>query len=275
MRSLRKMLLYILPVFLLAVVLLSQTLCGSGKRSDEDRSIGERFHHETSLTWLGALGDAFRGKPEEPPQYKTYPGAEIIELPEPVYRGLVLEEAIAGRRSVRNYSTNAMTSLQLSQLLFAAQGITGKTYDQYLRTAPSAGATYPFEIYVVVHNVENLPQGIYHYAVLEHGLALVRSGDFRDEITGAGLDQEMLGDADVVLVMSAIFNRTRHTYLERGFRYVYIEAGHISQNLYLEAVSLGLGSVAVGAFLDEKINELIGVDGHNEAAVYLQAVGTL
>lgn len=245
------------------------------KDSGKELSIGERFHHETSLTWLGVIGDLFRGKPEKPPPYKNYPDSKSVKLPKPAYQGMSLEKAIEKRRSVRNYSGRPLTLPQVSRLLFSAQGITGKTYDQPLRTAPSAGALYPFEIYIVANNVEGLAPGIYHYDVLNHSLELVKSGDFRKEITNAGLKQEMLGDADVTFVLSAIFDRIRHKYGERGFRYVYMEAGHISQNIYLQAVSLGLGSVSVGAFLDEEVNRLIGVDGKKEAVIYLHAVGTL
>ena len=242
---------------------------------EKELSTGERFHYETSLTWRGVIGDLLRSKPKKPPQYKNYTDTTAMELPEPEYRGMPLEEAIEKRRSVRNYSKNPLTMPQLSQLLFSAQGTTGKTYGTPLRTAPSAGALYPFEIYVIANNVESLDQGIYHYGILNHTLELVQDGDFRKEITSAGLKQEMLGDSDAVFVLSAIFDRTRHKYGERGFRYVYMEAGHISQNIYLQAVSLGLGSVSVGAFLDDKVNRLIGVDGQKEAAVYLHAVGTL
>jgi SagB-type dehydrogenase family enzyme len=227
------------------------------------------------MTWRGVVADLFRGKPKKPPQYKTYPGAKSVKLPKPKYRGLTVEEAIEKRRSVRDYSPKAISILQLSQLLFAAQGITGKMYGQPLRSAPSAGALYPFEIYLVVNNAQGLPQGIYHYAIRNHELELVKAGDFSSQITSAGLEQEMLGEADVTFVLSAIFDRVRHKYGERGYRYVYIEAGHISQNIYLQAVSLGLGSVSVGAFLDEKVNQLIGIDGHKEAVIYLHAVGTL
>jgi SagB-type dehydrogenase family enzyme len=125
----------------------------------------------------------------------------------------------------------------------------------------------------VVHRVEGLSPGIYHYRVREHALEQIESGDFRAAITAAGMNQDMLGESCVTFVLSAVFDRTRSKYGERGFRYVYIEAGHISQNLYLQAVSLGLGSVAVGAFLDGELNRLIGVDGRQEAAVYLHAVG--
>jgi len=267
----------IFPIVIAIIMLLMTTFIQLAYSEDEKKelSIGERFHYETSLTWRGVIGDLFRSKPKMPPQYKNYTDTKTIKLPKPEYQGIPLEEAIEERRSVRNYSKNSITMFQLSQLLFSAQGKTGKIYGKPLRTAPSAGALYPFEIYVIANNMESLDQGIYHYGILNHTLELVQYGDFRKEITSAGLKQEMLGDSDVVFVLSAIFDRTRHKYGERGFRYVYIEAGHISQNIYLQAVSLGLGSVSVGAFLDDKVNQLIGVDGQKEAVIYLHAVGTL
>jgi SagB-type dehydrogenase family enzyme len=266
---------FVIGAVLLTSLVVSITSSGRGDESDDDLSIGERFHRETGLTWLGALGDVFTPKPEEPPPYKTYPDRKQVSLPEPGYSGTTVEEAIQGRRSVRNYSDRMLSLQELSQLVYAAQGVTGEVYDQALRTAPSAGALYPYEVYVIAHRVEDLPAGIYHYAVPEHALSLIEAGDFRDKITSAGLSQDMLGEAGVVFVLSAIFDRVRHKYDERGFRYVYIEAGHISQNIYLQSVSLGLGSVAVGAFLDRELNDLIGVDGLYEAAIYLHAVGTL
>jgi len=259
----------LLIVFTSVCVLLGQ------EASEKRLGIGERFHYETSQTWGGVLGDMFRSKPKRPSDYKVYTGAKKIELPEPKYRGIAVEEAIEGRRSVRNYSAKPISKAQLSQLLFAAQGISGKMYGKGLRTAPSAGALYPFEVYVVVNNVQDLPRGIYHYSVLDHSLEEVKSGDFRKRITDAGLKQEMLGEAGVTFVLSGIFDRVCHKYGERGYRYVYMEAGHISQNIYLQSVSLGLGSVCAGAFLDEKVNQLIGVDGREEAAIYLHSVGSL
>ena len=256
-------------------VLIVLAFVGGLMARQKELALGEQFHYETSLTWSGVLGDIFQSKPQKPPLYKTYPGSQKVKLPKPEYRGITLEEAIENRRSIRNYSSEPITKAQLSQLLFAAQGVTGKTYGTALRTAPSAGALYPFEIYAVVNNVQDLPRGIYHYSVLDHALELVKAGDFRRRITNAGLEQEMLGDAAVTFVLSAIFDRVRHKYGERGYRYTYIEAGHISQNIYLQSVSLGLGSVCAGAFLDEKVNQLIDVDGRMEAAVYLHAVGAL
>lgn len=271
----KKMIKFVIAALILAVVVFVGVFSGWEKEHQKKLSIGERFHYETSLTWSGALGDMFRAKPKKPPQYKRYAEAEKVELPKPQYRGMVLEEAIEKRRSIRDYSKEAMGKTALSQLLYSAQGVTGKTYGHSLRSAPSAGALYPFEIYVVVNNVRDLPQGIYHYSVLDHSLELVKAGDFSGQITDGGLGQEMLGAANVTFVLSAVFDRVRHKYGERGSRYTYIEAGHISQNIYLQAVSLGLGSVSVGAFLDEKVNQLIGVDGRNEAVIYLHAVGSL
>jgi len=277
MNNRRKISIFVIAIAIavLSILMFGYTLLVGETNPRKKLSICERFHYETSLTWRGVVGDLFRAKPPRPPQYKTYPEAKVVKLPGPKYRGMTLEEAIERRRSVRNYSPEAISILQLSQLLFAAQGVTGKMYGQPLRSIPSAGALYPFEIYLFVNNVKGLSKGIYHYAVLGHELELVRAGDFRSQITNAGLKQEMLGEADVTIVLSAIYDRVRHKYGERGFRYVYIEAGHISQNIYLQAVSLGLGSVSVGAFLDEKVNQLIGIDGYQEAAIYLHAVGTL
>ncbi|MHC4158130.1 MAG: SagB/ThcOx family dehydrogenase [Planctomycetota bacterium] len=260
---------------LVLVLICAGLLTARQKKQENSQTIGERFHEQTSLTWKGVIGDTFRSKPKAPRQYKTYRGAKKIQLPEPEYTGMALEEAIKNRRSVRNYSKEPLTMAQLSQLLFAAQGVTDKTFDKALRTAPSAGALYPFEVYIVVNNVQDVPRGIYHYAVLDHAIELVKAGDFRDEITNAGLKQEMLGEAGATFVLSAIFDRVRTKYGERAYRYTYIEAGHISQNLYLQAVSLGLGSVCAGAFLDKDVNQLIDLDGIAEAAVYFHAVGTL
>ena len=207
--------------------------------------------------------------------YKTYPGAKMIKLPKPDYQGMPVEEAIKKRRSVRSYSKKALTLPQLSQLLFAAQGITGNHYGHDVRTVPSAGALYPMEVYLAVNNVEELPRGIYHYNIQKHALELLKEGDFRKELAKAGLGQDMLGEAQVTFILSSVFERTQRKYGDRSFRYIYMEAGHISQNIALQAVSLGLGSVCVGAFYGEQVNCLIGLDGNTESAIYLQAVGAL
>ena len=197
----------------------------------------------------------------------------MISLPKPDFFGEPLENTIQKRRSIRNYTDSKLTLLELSQLLFSAQGMTGYEQGYALRTPPSAGALYPLEIYAVVMRVEGMEPGIYHYVTGSHGLELVKSGDFKRGLIDAALGQEMVGEAAVTFIISAVFDRMTFKYGERGFRYVYIEAGHVSQNLFLQSTSLGLGSVCVGAFYDDKMNALIGVDGTDEAVIYLHSVG--
>lgn len=261
--------------FIFFILFFVCTVLNWRKGWSEEESIRESFHNETSFTEDNLKRNLFQAKPSAPSPYKTYPEAKVIKLPRPEYQGIILEDALRKRRSVRSYSSKAITMSQLSQLLFAAQGITAKMSGMSLRSVPSAGALYPFEIYAVVNNIEDLPRGIYHYSISDHALELIKEGDFRKEISDAGLRQNMLGNACVTFVLSAFFDRTRSKYGERGIRYVYIEAGHISQNICLQAVSLGLGSVSVGAFFDDKMNRLIGIDGQKEAVIYLQPVGAL
>jgi SagB-type dehydrogenase family enzyme len=207
-----------------------------------------------------------------PPRYKAYPQVERVALPDPErLRGLTVEEALDRRRSLRDYSDQPLSLEALSRLLHAAQGITEDRLQ--FRAAPSAGALYPVELYPVVHNVSGLAAGIYHYAVREHALERLRQGDFRGRVTKAGLYQRFLGRANVCFVLSAIFQRTRWKYRERAYRYVLLEAGHIGQNLYMAATSMGLGACAVGAFLDGELNALLGLDGVEEAVLYVVSVG--
>lgn len=234
--------------------------------------IAERFHLDTAITRENAQSKSCAQSPLSATKNNAI--GKRIALPAPDFAGLALEECIRKRRSMRDFGAHPITLQQLSQLLFAAQGITAHSFTPSLRAAPSGGALYPFEIYMIINNVEGLPAGLYHFLVHAHQLAFVSAGDYKTTIVDIGLNQQMLGAASVTFILSAVFARTSVKYGERGLRYIYIEAGHISQNLLLQAVSLGLGSVAVGAFVDTEINQLIGVDGIHEAAIYLHAVGT-
>lgn len=233
--------------------------------------IGQLYHRWSSPGYglsLGSLLD-WGGRPD---RYKTYPQAERFVLPDPHgYQSLPLAEAIEQRRSRRDYAAGPLALADLSRLLHAASGITDPVRE--FRAAPSAGALYPIETYILAHNVAGLEAGLYHYAVAGHALEQLRLGDLRTELVVAGLGQEMLGQAQACIALSAIFQRTRWRYRERTYRYVLLEAGHIGQNLYLVATSLGLGACAIGAFLDDNLNELLGLDGEAEAALYLIPVG--
>lgn len=197
---------------------------------------------------------------------------ERIPLPPPRYDSNVsIEHALKIRRSIREYEDKPLTLEQVSQLMWAAQGITDKRYG--FRTAPSAGATYPLEIYIVVkkNGVEGLLEGIYHYLPREHVLELVKNGDYSRELMDACLDQEWVGDAAINIVITAIYERTTYRYGERGrIRYVHMEVGHVGQNIYLQCVSLGLGCVVIGAFYDGEIKKILEVD---EEPLYVIPIG--
>jgi SagB-type dehydrogenase family enzyme len=224
---------------------------------------GPSLTHGIILDWGG-----------QPERYKTYPTARSIALPDPNgYQGLSLEKAIETRRSIRDYADEALSLEELSRLLHAAQGITAER--RGYRAAPSAGALYPIETYAVVHDVAGLERGLYHYSVADHTLEQLRAENLRRTIVVAGIGQDMLGQAQVCFVLSAFFQRLRWKYRERTYRYALLEAGHIGQNLYLAATSMGLGACAVGAFLDDELNNLLELDGQQEAALYMISVGQI
>lgn len=211
---------------------------------------------------------------QQPALYKTYPDVPTIALPQPTFEaGLPTEEAILHRRSTRAYSGATLTLPELSRLLFCMGGVSSDRWGHRLRTAPSSGALYPIEIYAVVHNVEGLRPGAYHYAVQQHSLEQLQDADLRETVVRQGLMQQFLGEANLVIFLTVIFQRMRWKYQDRTYRYGLIEAGHLGQNLYLAATSMGLGACGVGAFMDDQINEMLGVDGIEEAAIYMLAVG--
>ncbi|OGN91471.1 MAG: nitroreductase [Chloroflexi bacterium RBG_13_48_17] len=183
-----------------------------------------------------------------------------IKLPSPILRGKIsLEQAISKRRSVRRFKDEPLTLEQLSQLLWSAQGTTGTSGG---RAAPSAGATYPLEIFVVIgeQGIQSLAAGIYHYDAGNHSLTLHQTGDFRQELADTALGQSSIARCPVDMVICAIHPRTAYRYGRRGERYVHIEVGHVGQNVSLQAVALGLGTVMVGAFEDEEVRKVLGLE---------------
>jgi len=187
--------------------------------------------------------------------------------------GKSLWEVVAQRRSVREFSNRSISFFEISQLIWATQGITLKARGFDFRASPSAGALYPIETYLVVNRVEDIPAGLYHYSVKETQLILLKEGQFGPGLSQAGLGQEMLEEAACVFVWTAIIGRSKWKYQERAYRYIYMDAGHIGQTLCLAATALGLGCCTVGAFFDDEVDHVIGVDGKEEISVYLGAVG--
>lgn len=239
------------------------------------QEVGDVFQLETRYR-RGDLPGGRLDWEHKPESYKRYAAAPKVRLSQPdTSDGLGLWEAIRQRRSVRRFSEALMPEAELSQLLWASQGITRVRQGFAFRAAPSAGALYPVETYLVVNNVAGIEPGIYHYAVEEHALEQLKAGDFRLAVAEAALDQEMAYHANVVFAWTAIFARSKWKYQQRAYRYVYLDAGHIAQNVALAAVALGLGSCQIAALYDDEANALLGVDGGEESTIYMTAVGAL
>ena len=183
-----------------------------------------------------------------------------------------LEKVIAQRRSIRRFTPEPLSQLQLSQILWAAQGITDTSLKY--RAVPSAGATYPLEILVACGRraIEEIDDGVYHYNIDNHSLTQHHQGDVRAELAEAAFDQEFIYEAPVDIIICAVYNRTLMHYGDRGDRYVHIEVGHAGQNIYLQATALGLATVAIGAFYDEPVREVLQLDKQYQP-LYIMPLG--
>ena len=202
------------------------------------------------------------------PQANTAPHA--YTLPAPKLDGRIsVEKTLKTRRSLRKFQNKELTQEQLSQLLWSAYGITAPPR---FRTSPSAGGTYPLEIYAAVGNVKGIQPGLYKYIPREHKITQTINTDIRPELTQASLNQRMITAAPVTLIWTAVFERTTARYGDRGIKYVHMEIGHSSQNVYLQATALNLGTCAIGAFTDKKITDLLQLPP-KEAPLYLMPVG--
>ena len=195
----------------------------------------------------------------------------LVQLPDPATDGATsVEEAMQERRSIRSFDSDALMSLdEVSQILWAAQGITA---GGRLRTVPSAGALYPFTIYLVAGRVDSLPSGIYRYSPGDNTLEILDEGEFLDDIVPASLNQRWIGSAGILVALVADYSVITDVYGDRGVMYTHMEAGHISQNIYLQCVSLGLGTCAVGAFDESAVAGILMLED-NGTPLYLMPVG--
>lgn len=199
--------------------------------------------------------------------------AETVKLPKPQLRGkLSVEEAIYNRRSIRDYKKEPLTLAEVSQLLWASGGATCDGITGATRSYPSAGASYPLEIYLVVGEVTGLEPGVYHYLWKEHSVELKLPGDKRAQLASASWFQQMIKNAPISIVFTGIYEKTMGRYGERGERYIYMDLGHAGQNVYLVAESLDLGTVAIGAFQDEGVKKVLGLS-EAETPLYIMPVG--
>lgn len=181
--------------------------------------------------------------------------ADPIPLPRPRHEGSIsVEEALGQRRSSREFGSGHLALAEVAQILWAAQGL---THAEGYRTAPSAGALYPLEVYLLAGDVDELAAGLYRYRPARHELVLVRPADLRQAIASAALRQDWIADAPGVLVITGVYQRTAHKYGERAHRYVHIEVGHLAQNVYLQCTAAGLATAFVGAFADEQVQQVL------------------
>jgi SagB-type dehydrogenase family enzyme len=234
---------------------------------------GDRFQQETKYE-PGKMPEHRLDWDAKPNVYKEYPQAEKIELPafEPA-RVMSLDKTLKQRKSIRNFQNRPTSKGQLAYLLWASTGIQRVEDGYEFRTAPSAGALYPIETYVVVNNVKSLEPGVYHYSIRAHQLEQLVQRNLRQQIAAVALGQGMCATAAAVFIFSAVFERCKWKYGQRAYRYIYLDAGHIAENLALAAVSLNLGTCEIGALYDDHVNAIIGVDGTEESTICMATVG--
>jgi SagB-type dehydrogenase family enzyme len=194
--------------------------------------------------------------------------AKEVRLSKPNSKGSVsIEEVLHRRRSVRDYKRISLSLEEVSQLLWAGSG-----KNLYRRTSPSAGATYPLEIYLVAGEVEGLESGVYHYSITKHSLEKTKEQDVRRGLCRAALEQRMIERAPISMIIAADYARTTGHYGQRGMRYVHMEAGHVGQNVSLQAVALNMGTVMIGAFDDKQVKEILEIE---EEPLYIIPVGKI
>ena len=235
---------------------------------------GDEFQKKSKYK-RGQLPRHYLDWDEKPSIYKSYPSAlDIIEFPEPRFNeSTQFWNVITNRKSTRNFSPSPISITELNLILYGITGLTRKFPNFAFRTTPSAGGLYPIETYPIVNNISNLSQGVYHYNIAHHCLELLKKGDFRMEVARACLDQNMAYKSCVNLIWTAVIDRSQWKYLQRCYRYIYMDAGHIGQNFYLVAEALNLGACTIGAIYDDELNQILDIDGNNETSIYVGILG--
>ncbi len=235
--------------------------------------IGDKFQLETKYE-PGRIPASRMRWDEQPALYKEYSEAVRVELPkfEPS-PPVSLDHTLWHRKSIRDFADRPLSLGQLAYMLWASTGVQRIEGGHTFRTAPSAGALYPIETYLVINRVRKIEAGLYHYCVRDNELETLKRGDFSIDIAQAALGQGMCAAAAVVFVWTAVFERCKWKYGQRAYRYIYLDAGHIAENLALAATSLKLGSCEIGALFDDMANAIIGVDGDCESVICMAAVG--
>lgn len=240
-------------------------------------SIGEQFIKLTKHSNLGP-SDQSSGKPHPPIQMEYSENQPVILLPKPSEiktEFLDVRRIIEQRKSIRSYSKVPLTIEQLSYLLWCTQGVKAVFQGTItLRNVPSAGARHAFETYLLINNVDGITPGLYRFLAMEHGLISVSVDKYiADKITKACLNQTFIKSSAVTFLWIAVPYRMNWRYGERGYRYLYLDAGHVCQNLYISAESINCGTCAIAAYSDDELNQILGLDGKEQFVIYLATVG--
>jgi len=239
--------------------------------------IGQTFMEMTKFGH-SRPSDQMKGLSPPPLELPCDPAIPRIDLPRPEnirFGDTPLREAIEGRKSVRAYAKKPLTEGELSYLLWCTQGVKEVFLrSATLRTVPSAGARHALETYILINRVANLRSGLYRFLASEHRLAVLDTdAGIAAEMTAACLGQDMVKRSAVTFIWTAVPYRMTWRYGERGYRYLHLDAGHVCQNLYLAAQTIDSGVCAIGAFSDDDMNRLLGLDGTEQFVIYLAAVG--
>ena len=242
-----------------------------------ETNIGKKFIERTKYSSLGP-SDQMKGIRQPPLEQDYDPHKNKIRLPTPVefkVDNIDLSEAIENRKSIRSYSRRPVSLDELSYMLWCTQGVKRVIAGHAIfRTVPSAGGRHAFETYVFLKNVEGIPPGLYRFLTIEHQLLEINTSlELSDNITHACLGQNMIKESAVTFIWVAVVNRMKWRYGERGYRYMYLDAGHVCQNLYLCVEAIKCGTCAIAAFDDDEMNQIIGLNGKDEFVIYLATVG--
>lgn len=247
--------------------------------SNNKKTISQKFHNQTKVRKSPKATLDPKDWPAEWKKIynKTYPRLQSTNLPTKTKLLMQpLSQVLMNRKSRRQFSRKALPLETLSSLLFYSLGVipgSSQSWNETRRFYPSAGARYPLEIYFTSHNIEKLENGLYHYNVPVHKLERLMLDEKINKRIAKLCFQDWIEQAQMVMVITAVFSRTQNKYGERGYRHILLEAGHVGQNIYLIAEALELKVCAIGGFLDDEINKLLDIDCENESAIYLLAVG--
>ncbi|MBN1348486.1 SagB/ThcOx family dehydrogenase [candidate division KSB1 bacterium] len=242
--------------------------------------IGEFFQEYTRYKYFTRRSAMVSGVPAPSVQKDPPANARLIDLPRFDYEAndlrTPLPRIIESRASRRDYSNGVFSQHELSFLLWATQGVKKSTAGYTLRTVPSAGARHPLETYLAINRVENLLPGLFHYLPISHKIYQIKEdSSFSHKLALACLEQEIFRTCAVAFIWTAVIERSRWKYQQRAFRYIYLDAGHVCQNLYLACETLGAGCCAVAAFDDDAVNQLLDLDVNEAFVIYLATVGKL